>query len=476
MSDHICGAGCSHFSRLNDADLQAEFAEARHSLRTSIGGEKVTGKAGLGGVTHRPLPSKKQGENVSHYYIPANDKTIHWGYFSKSMEPLIKLDSGDYATIETVTHHSNDDIERMVKGDPGVESIFHWDAKHKAVDRRGAGPMDHPLGAGGGLGVHVCTGPVFVNGAEPGDVLEVRIVDTMQRPSGNPDYRGKTFGSNVASNWGFQFNNLITEPKGREVITIYEVDAKGEQSWAKAVYNYRWTPQTDPWGKVHPIIDYPGVPVDKHSITPNYDILKGYEIPVRPHFGMIGVAPVEAEIVSSIVPSYSGGNFDNWRMGKGATAFFPVVVPGAMFSVGDPHASQGDAELCGTAIECSLTGVFQFILHKKADLPGTKLIGLDYPLLETESELIVHGFSSANYLKEFGDSDDAAAEMFKKSSLDSAMTDAFNKTRRFFMDTRNLSEDEAISLISVSVDFGITQVVDGNWGVHAIIKKSIFPK
>ena len=133
------------------------------------------------------MPSKQAGEQVSHYYVPANNKTIHWGYFSKTMEPLLKLESGDYATIETITHHSNDDVDRMVKGDPGAESIFQWDANSKAVDRRGAGPMDDPLGAGGGLGVHVCTGPIYVNGAEPGDVLEVRIVDTMQRPSGNPD-------------------------------------------------------------------------------------------------------------------------------------------------------------------------------------------------------------------------------------------------------------------------------------------------
>jgi acetamidase/formamidase len=474
MSDHICSAGCNHFSHLNDPDLMGEFAEARKNLRTAIGGTPSAGALGLAGVTQRALPSKKAGEQVNHYYVPANEKTVHWGFFSKKMAPLLKVESGDYVTIETVTHHSNDDIERMVKGDKGVEAIFHWDAKSKAVDRRGMGPMDHPLGAGGGIGVHVCTGPVFINGAEPGDVLEVRIVDTMQRPSGNPDYRGKTFGSNAASNWGFHYNNLITEPKGREVITIYEVDAKGEQSWAKAVYNYHWTPQTDPFGKVHPIIDYPGVPVDKNSIKPNYDVLKGYEIPVRPHFGMIGVAPVEADIVSSIPPGYTGGNFDNWRMGKGATAFFPVAVPGGMFSVGDPHASQGDAELCGTAIECSLTGLFQFILHKKADLPGTKLYGLDYPLLETASELVLHGFSVPNYLKELGDN--AETKILEKSSLDTAMTDAFNKTRRFFMDTRNLTEDEAISLISVSVDFGITQVVDGNWGVHAIIKKAIFPK
>ncbi|GGC13282.1 acetamidase [Oxalicibacterium flavum] len=474
MSDHICSAGCNHFSHLNDPDLQAEFAEARHSLRSNIGGTKVSGKAGTGGVTQRPLPSKKEGENVKHYYIPANKDTVHWGYFSKSMDPLVKLDSGDYATIEAVTHHSFDDYERMIQGDAGVESIFHWDKDSKAIDRRGAGPMDHPAGAGGGMGVHVCTGPVYVNGAEPGDVLEVRIIDTMQRPSSNPDYRGKSFGVNVAANWGLQYNNLITEPKQREVITVYEVDATSQQTFAKAVYNYRWTPQTDPSGRVHPTIDYPGIPVNRSLITPNYDVLKGYEIPVRPHFGMVTVAPAEADIVSSNPPSYTGGNFDNWRTGKGATCFFPVSVAGAMFSIGDPHASQGDAELCGTAIECSLTGLFQFILHKKADLPGTKLYGLDYPLLETASELIVHGFSSPNYLQEFAGAEDPTALI--KGSLDTAMTDAFNKTRRFFMDTRNLSEDEAISLISISVDFGVTQVVDGNWGVHAIIRKDIFPK
>ena len=278
----------------------------------------------------------------------------------------------------------------------------------------------------------------------------------------------------MAANWGLQYNNLITEPKQREVITLYEVDASNPQTIAKAVYNYRWVPQTDPSGRVHPTIDYPGIPVDRSLITPNYDVLKGYEIPVRPHFGMVTVAPSEADIVSSNPPSYTGGNFDNWRTGKGSTVFFPVAVAGALFSIGDPHASQGDAELCGTAIECSLTGLFQFILHKKADLPGTKLYGLDYPLLETASELIVHGFSSPNYLQEFAGAEDPTSLI--KGSLDTAMTDAFNKTRRFFMDTRNLSEDEAISLISIAVDFGVTQVVDGNWGVHAIIKKDIFPK
>src|SRR5207245_6047917 len=105
-------------------------------------------------------------------------------------------------------------------------------------------------------------------------------------------------------------------------------------------------------------------------------------------------------------------------------------------------------------------------------LAGTPLADLDYRLLETPDEWIVHGFSFANYLAELGDN--AQTEIFAKSTLDRAMREAFRKMRHFLMATKGLSEDEAISLMSVAVDFGGTQVVDGNWGVHAIIKKSLF--
>jgi acetamidase/formamidase len=84
----------------------------------------------------------------------------------------------------------------------------------------------------------------------------------------------------------------------------------------------------------------------------------------------------------------------------------------------------------------------------------------------------VHGFSFANYLADLGDQ--AQSEIYGKSSLDGAMRDAFRKMRRFLMTAKGLSEDEAISLMSVGVDFGVTQVVDANWGIHAILKKSIF--
>jgi acetamidase/formamidase len=363
----------------------------------------------------------------------------------------------------------------MVKGDPGAESVFLWTKDKKGVNRRGAGPVDGKLlgrGSGEGFGVHICTGPVFVRGAEPGDILEVRIMDVKPRPSANPNYPGKAFGSNAAAWWGFHYKELITEPKPREVVTIYEIDATGQRNWAKAVYNFQWTPQTDPFGVVHKTIDYPGVPVDHSTIKENHGILKNVRIPIRPHFGVMGVAPKEADYVDSIPPAYFGGNMDNWRVGKGATMFYPIAVQGGLFSIGDSHASQGDSELCGTAIECSLTGTFQLILHKKASLGGTSLAELNYPLLETQDEWVLHGFSFPNYLQELGPT--AQQAIYEKSSVDLALKDAFRKMRAFLMTTKGLTEDEAISLMSIAVDFGVTQVVDGNWGVHAILKKSLF--
>lgn len=432
------------------------------------------------------LPPKRAASHVQpedtaatlpdHYYLPVSAGNVHWGYFSHTIKPVLTVHSGDIVTIETLTQHASDDCERMIDGDPGAESVFHWTAEKKSVDQRGAGPMDASIygrGAGEGFGVHICTGPVYVQGAEPGDVLEIRILDIQPRPSCHPEHHGKLFGSNAATWWGFHYKDLLTEPKKREVITVYEILHAHDHPHAKAVYNYRWTPQTDPFGIRHDTIDYPGVPVDHATIEKQFGVLEKAVIPVRPHFGVLAVAPREKGMVDSIPPSYFGGNLDNWRATKGASLFLPVAVDGALFSVGDPHASQGDAEACGTAIECSLTGVFQLVLHKKAALGDSFLAELDYPFLETPDEWVLQGLSYPDYLAELGA--DAQTQVYKKSSLEAAMRDAFRKARQYLMKAHQLSEDEAISLISVAVDFGITQVVDGNLGVHAIIRKSIFP-
>ena len=473
--DHNCPQFELHRQKLLE-DLDAERRSFLKSAFVAAGGAAALTAGGASLI--RPAIAQTaaaRGGRPNHHYLPATADTVHWGYFSKLLKPLVEIDSGDYVTIEVLTHHANDDAERMIKGDPGAESVFLWTKEKKGVDRRGAGPVDGKLlgrGSGEGFGVHICTGPVFVRGAELGDILEVRIMDVKPRPCANPAYAGKAFGSNAAAWWGYHYKDLLTEPKPREVITIYEIDATGQRNSATAVYNFRWTPQTDPFGVVHKTIDYPGVPVDHRTIKENHGILKSVRIPLRPHFGVIGLAPKEADYVDSIPPGYVGGNVDNWRMGKGATIYYPVAVPGALFSIGDSHASMGDSELCGTAIECSLTGTFQLILHKKNMLAGTSLAELNYPLFETQDEWIVHGFSFANYLEELGPT--AQQTIYEKSSIDLAMRDAFRKMRSFLMATKGLTEDEAISLMSLAVDFGVTQVVDGNWGVHAIVKKSLF--
>lgn len=412
---------------------------------------------------------------VRHHFLPARPETIHWGYFSRNLRPVLEVRSGDYITIETLTHHANDDAERMIEGDEGAEAVFRWTAEGKTVERRGAGPFTASAfgrGPGEGFGVHICTGPIAIQDAIPGDVVEVRILEITPRPSQNPRFAGRCFGSNAAAYWGFHYNDLLTEPRPREVVTIYEVENEpGRRTTAHAVYNYRWTPQIDPSGVIHPRIDYPGIPVDPATIEKNFDILRDIEIPVRPHFGLVAMAPALDGMVDSVPPANFGGNIDNWRLGPGASIYLPVNVAGGLLSLGDPHASQGDSELCGTAIECSMNAMIQVILHP-AQTSRRFTRDLDYPMIETPDEWVILGFSNGDYLKELGAT--AQSEVYKQSSLDSAMRDCFRKARRFLMSARGLSEDEAISLLSVGVDFGVSQVANGNWGVHAVIRKALF--
>jgi len=421
-----------------------------------------------------PVSALGQAGDPARHLLAVSSDTVHWGYLSPAIPPKLRVGPDSFVTIETLTQHAFDDYERMIKGDPAAESVFHWTAEKKAVDRRGAGPMSASIfgrGAGEGFGVHICTGPVFVQGAEPGDVLEVQILDLRPRPCANPKFAGKAFGSNAAAWWGFQYNDHIDPADRREVITVFETDLASGAKFAEAVYAYRWTPQIDPFGVCHDTMDYPGVPVD-HATIEKMPALRNVRIPARPHLGFMAVAPREAEIVDSIPPGYFGGNVDDWRATIGTTVYLPVSVPGALFSVGDPHFAQGDGEVNGTALEFSLTCDFRLVLHKQGQSAKPFLDGLSTPLLETPNEWVLHGFSYPNYLRDLGRY--AQSEIYQRSSIDLALRNAFRATRRFLIEHYGLDEDEAISLMSVAVDFGITQVADGNWGVHAIVRKDLF--
>lgn len=136
-----------------------------------------------------------------------------------------------------------------------------------------------------------------------------------------------------------------------------------------------------------------------------------------------------------------------------------LQVPGCLILVGDTHAAQGDSELAGTAMETSMTAKMRVTLHKASEGLPKLVSGVDWPLLETKDEYVVHGFAYTNYLDELPD----PSTIFQNgTSIDAAMEDCFYKTRNWLMDAWDLLEEETIVLMTTSIDFGVTQVVDGN--------------
>ena len=424
--------------------------------------------------------------------IPANNETVHWGYYSKTLPPIARLQSGDSVVIEMVALNAGEDYDRMIKGDLGMESIYFWNKDHKAVPYRGA--------TGGGDGAHIMTGPVYIEDAEPGDVLAVEILDLQPRL--NPE--GKTFGSNPAGNWGFQarvpkadgehydVGSLNGQEKTDEIVTIYELltDEDTGEHFAVPKYQYDWPTITDPDGVSRNCMNYPGmlIPHSKHGSTVPSSAVKDMgwttkepisyvddlfpaKVPVQLHVGSMGLAPSSHDFVESVPPMPTGGNVDNRRIGKGMTMHYTVEVAGALFSAGDTHSAQGDSELSGTGIETSLTGKFKFTLHKKKDLNKWQQV-LDFPLGETKTHFIVHSFTEIDYLDTYFHN---PRDMYKATSLlDPAMRNCFTQTRKFLMAAYSLTEQEATTIITTGVDFQITQVVDGNFGIHSYIDKSIF--
>jgi acetamidase/formamidase/AraC-like DNA-binding protein len=381
------------------------------------------------------------GGKPRHHHLAASPETVHLGFFSKMLAPVLEVNSRDTVTIETLSPF-----------DPGIERIVQGARESQTIGPRGfsgCGPSD--TGSGLGETLQICTGPIRIRDAAPGDVVELRILDIrLGKGSGHEP----TYGINVAAPWGFHYNQLLDEPKRREVMTLFDVQACEDGACARAVRSVR----TGPAG------------ADRR--VDRCDPLSGIAIPLRPHFGVVGLAPKEASVVDSVPPAYFGGNLDNWRATKGTSVYLPASVPGGLLSIGDPHLAQGDGQISGTAIEYPLVGDFEIVLHKKQDTTDQKVRDLNYPLVETPREWVIHGFSFPNYLAELGDK--AQSNIYQTSSLDFAMEDAFRKTRRFLMKVMGLSEDEAISLMSVAVDFGITQVVNGNWCVHALVSKALF--
>lgn len=321
----------------------------------------------------------QQREGVTHK-LKSTPKTVAWGYYDASAPPVLRIKSGDTVEVETLITSSPTRLEGAGVPPEQVEQALR--DIYKEVTNKGPGG-------------HILAGPVYIEGAEPGDVLEVRIKSVkLAIPYA---YNGFRPGS------GF-------------------------------------LPDDFPYSRMKII------PLDQKKMIGRFS--EGIEIPLRPFFGSMGVAPPEASgRISSGPPWMHAGNLDNKELVEGTTLFIPVHVRGALFEVGDGHAAQGDGEVDITALETSLSGTLQFVVRKD--------MRLKWPRAETPTHFITMGIHE---------------------DLSEATRMAIRETIDFLVSEKHLSRDDAYMLTSAAVDLRITELVDGNKGVHAMIPKAIFIK
>jgi len=246
-----------------------------------------------------------------------------------------------------------------------------------------------------GRGDHTLNGPIAVRGAEPGDSLEIRI---------------------------------------RSVDVRLPIAGQG------FVPNRGQLPEDFPYAKDHVV----WIDVARKMVL----FAPGIEIPARPFWGVMGVAPpASMGRVPSGPPAVFGGNLDNPELVTGSTLYLPVHVAGALLSIGDGHAVQGRGEVSLSAVETSLKGEVQVLLHKQQHLR--------WPRAETPTHYITMGLHTDL---------DEAAKIATREMLD------------WIVAMKHLSRDDAYLLASAAMDLSVTQVVDGTKGVHAMLPKAIFKK
>lgn len=311
------------------------------------------------------------------HHVAATPETVRWGTFDPTYPPVVTVKSGDTVVLECVSGGP----DTLPPPSLGLKVPPALTAIHAKV----------PRGPG-----HIITGPVAIEGAMPGDMLEVKI-DKIE------------FGAD----WGFcgfrPLAGTLPEDFTERFLTHITVDK--QRKIGRLPY--------------------------------------GLELPLAPFFGVMGVASKpNYGTISTVQPREHGGNLDNKELGEGATLFLPVLAPGAMFSAGDGHGVQGDGEVCINALEICLTGTFTFTLHKQQGQQPA----LSYPRGETATHYISMGMNE---------------------DLDLAMKQALREMIAFICARSNLSREEAYQFCSLAVDFHVTQTVNGEKGIHGMLKKGL---
>lgn len=319
------------------------------------------------------------------FELKASAKTVHQNFFLSSLKPVLTIDSGDIVKLETATGNPAYYERHGVPKDKIPKELY---AAFEGLPYDDSGPDR-------GRADSTLNGPIKVNGAQPGDVLEVRI-------------RSVQVSLPIAAQSFVPDRGLLTEDFPYEKHRVLFLD------------------------------------LAKQSV----EYAPGIVVPLKPFWGTIGVAPpASMGRVPSGPPNIFGGNFDNRDLVAGTTVYLPVYVEGGLLSLGDGHAAQGAGEICLSAIEVSLKGEIQVIVHKGKSL---KL-----PRAETPTHYMTMGF----------DRDlDVAAKIAAREMID------------WMVEMKGLKRDDAYFIASAAMDLNVTQVVDGTKGIHAMLPKSMFKK
>lgn len=314
------------------------------------------------------------------HLLKASCQTVHLGGFSDKLPPALTINSGDRIIVETYTGFKICDQAPDAFLTPELLEIY----RHLPLERIvGDGP-------------HLLTGPIYVQDAQPGDVLEIRLEAISPRVA---------MGFNaIRSGWG-ALPEEFPQPRLRFI------------------------------------------PLDLEKNIAEFPPKSEIYIPLRPFFGILGVATPETNR-SSIPPGIYGGNLDNSELQVGSRLFLPIFVPGALFSIGDGHSAQGEGEVNATAIETSMNGTIVLNIHQNLSITA--------PIAETPTDIITMGWGS---------------------TLDEAFESALKQMIQFIEKFIGLEAEDAYVLCSLAANFRITQVVNHpQKGVHGMISKSILPQ
>lgn len=370
-------------------------------------------------IANKPV-QLKDGEYKGNYYVPSTLETITWGYLpNKNAKAVLSVPSGSIVTFDTVSHEGlmedqGRDAEKYFKS--------HGIAKDHILDEAKTITKSHLKHDFEKDGPHIVTGPVEIQGAQPGDILKVEVLNVEPRvPYG-----------------------VISNRHGKGALPG-EFPKKPKQENASAAHPERY-------GNVSVF-----TPIEKNAQGQYEGVIKtgsgkSIRFPLSPFMGIMGVAANTSEPVHSVPPSFFGGNIDINELGVGATAYYPVQVAGALFYTGDSHFVQGDGEVALTALEGSARATLKLTVLKtgRDKIPGKEI---KQPLAENAEFWITPGLDA---------------------DLDEAMKKSTREAIRFLVQEYGIEEELAYAYLSAATDFEVSQVVDRTKGIHAMIRKADF--